>query len=71
MVCQDLGQLNLPVMVSTPEQFTENLFDNTAWLARLYFLAPFLGCADRNWWIQPAQVLTHYLGIWPCIKNPM
>ena len=42
IVCQDLGRLNLPVTVSTPEEFTENLLGNTAWLARLYFLVLFL-----------------------------
>ena len=42
IVCQDVGLLNLPVTVSTPEEFTENLLDNTAWLARLYSLVPFL-----------------------------
>ena len=34
IVCQDLGRLNLPVTVSTPEEFLENPLDNAAWLAR-------------------------------------
>ena len=42
MVCQDLGQLNLPVTVSTPEEFTEKGLGNTVWQARLYDIVDFL-----------------------------
>ncbi len=37
ILCQELGRLNLPVTVSTPEEFTEKGLGNTAWQARLYY----------------------------------
>ena len=42
ILCQDLAQLNLPVPVSTPEEFTEKGLGNTAWQARLHYLVDFL-----------------------------
>ena len=38
ILCQDLVRLNLPVPVSTPEEFAEKGLGNTAWQARLYYL---------------------------------
>ena len=48
-MCQDLGRLKLPVTVSTPEEFTENVLDHIAWLARLYSQISFLWIPRVCW----------------------
>ncbi len=42
ILCQELGRLNLPVTVSTPEEFVEKGLGNTAWQAKLYYLVNFM-----------------------------